>query len=70
MGIHVFTNAVARHSFKKDKNHLVPSWIDETGESSAQSTARRAKRSPILAAVGIAVIGSGISVMRSGISVI
>ena len=49
------TNAVARHNLKKDKNHLVRSWIEETGASSVKSTARREKRSPILAAVGIAV---------------
>ena len=47
------TKAIARHSFKK--NHLVPSWIKEIVASTVKSTARRDKRSPILAAVKVAV---------------
>ena len=49
------TNAVARHSFEKDKIHFVTSWIEETGASSVKSTLRIEKRFPILAAFGIAV---------------
>ena len=60
------TNAVARHGFEKDKNHLVPSWIEETGASSVKSTARREKRSSILAAVGIAVGVSELFILFSG----
>ena len=49
------TNLNARHSFEKEKNHLVPSWIEEPGTSNCKTTANRQKRSPILAAVGVAV---------------
>ena len=42
-----------RATFKKQENQLIPSWTEET--SSASNTAPRQKRSPILAAVGIAV---------------
>ena len=49
------TNAFARHSFEKEENHLVPSWIEERGTTSVTTNSTRKKRSPILAAVGIAV---------------
>ena len=60
------TNAVARYSFEKDKNHLVPSLIEETGATIVKSTARKTKRSPILAAVGIAVGVSALFNLFSG----
>ena len=46
-----------RHSFENDADHLLPSWIEQRSTTSVSSTtgARREKRSPILAAVGIAV---------------
>ena len=61
------TNAVTRHSFEKDKNHLVQSLIVEAGASSVKSTARREKQSPILAAVRIAVRVSALFILFSGL---
>ena len=49
------TSTFARHNFDKEKNHLIPSWTEETRALSVKTTAQRQKRSPILAAVGIAV---------------
>ena len=51
---------------KKKTNHLVPSWIEETGASSVKVTAGREKRSPILTAVGIAVGVSALFNLFSG----
>ena len=44
-----------RDSFKKESNHLVPTWIDECSVSTNTLSKRREKRSPISAAVGIAL---------------
>ena len=49
------TNNPARHSFKKETNHLLPTWIEKTSQSTITLSRHRDKRSPILAAVGIAV---------------
>ena len=49
------TTPVARNSFEKEKYHLVPSWIEKPNTISVQTKSHRQKRSPILAAVGIAV---------------
>ena len=57
-----------RHSFEKDADHLVPSWIEVPSITSVSSTtgARRVKRSPILAVVGIAVGVSALFNLFSG----
>ena len=60
------TNNLARHSFKKETNHLVPTWIDETSQSTITPSRHREKRSPILAAVGIAVGVSALFNLFSG----
>ena len=49
------TNNLARHSFKKETNHLVPTWVDETSKSTITLSRHSEKRSLILAAVGIAI---------------
>ena len=49
------TNNLARHNFKKETNHEVPTWIDEANQSTITLSRHRDKRLPILAAVGIAV---------------
>ena len=49
------TNNLARHSFKKETNHLVPTWIDETSQSTITVSRHREKRIPIFVAVNIAV---------------
>ena len=54
-GHRCLTNNLARHSFKKETNHLVPTWIDETNQSTITLSRHRERRSPILAAVGIAI---------------
>ena len=48
------TSIFARHSFEKEK-HLIPSWTEETSALRVKTIAQRQKRSPFLAAVGIAV---------------
>ena len=60
------TNNIARHSFKTETNHLVPTWIDETSQSTITLSRRREKRSLILAAVGIAVGVSALFNLFSG----
>ena len=47
-------NEYVRHAYKKEETHLIPSWIEERG-TSVTSNVTRKKRSPILAAVGVAV---------------
>ena len=49
------TNCLAHHSIEKETYQLVPTWIEETSLSKATALKCRDKRSPILAAVGIAV---------------
>ena len=49
------TNNLAHHRFKTKTNHVVPTWIDETNQSTMTLSRHCEKRSPILAAVGIAV---------------
>ena len=61
------TNAVASHSFEKIKNHLILSWIKHTVASSVKRATRKEKRSPILAAVGIAVGVSALFNLFSGL---
>ena len=60
------TNNLVRHSFKKETNHLVPTWIDETSQSTLTLSRHRDKRSPILSAVGIAVGVSALFNLISG----
>ena len=60
------TNNLARHSFKTKTNHLVPMWIDETSQSTITLSRHREKRSPILAAVAIAVGVSALFNLFSG----
>ena len=60
------TNNQARHSFKKETNHLVPTWIEETSQSTITLSRHREKRSPILAAVGIAIGVSALFNLFSG----
>ena len=63
---HFLTNSLARHSFEKRTNNLVPTWIEETCSSKATALKRRDKRSPILAAVGIVVGVSALFNLFSG----
>ena len=60
------TNNLARHSFKNKTNHLVPTWIDKTSQSTITLSRHREKRSPILAAVGIAIGVSALFNLFSG----
>ena len=60
------TNNLTRHSFKKENIHLVLTWIDETSQSTITLSRHREKRSPILAAVGIAVGVSALFNLFSG----
>ena len=57
-----------RHSFEKEPDHLLPSWMEEPGTTSVSSAtgARKEKRSPISAAVGIAVGVSALFNLFSG----
>ena len=43
------------HSIEKQKNHLVHNWIKIINSSSVDSTARKEKRSQIIASLEIAV---------------
>ena len=60
------TNNKARHTFKTETNHLVPTWIDETSQSTITLSRHRDKRSPILAAVDIAIGVSALFNLFSG----
>ena len=60
------TSNIARHSFEKESNHLVPTWIEATSPAKSTAPSRREKRSPILAAVGIAVEVSALFNLFSG----
>ena len=60
------TNNLARHSFKKDTNHLVLTWINNTSQSTITVLRNRDKRPFILAAVGIAVKVSAVFNLFSG----
>ena len=41
IGHSCLTNIKARHSFANKKNHLIPSWTDETSASRVIATAQR-----------------------------
>ena len=60
------TNNLACHCFKTETNQLVPTWIDETSQSKITLSRHREKRSPILAAVGIAIKASALINLFSG----
>ena len=60
------TSTFARQSFEKEKNHLTPSWTKETSALSVKTSAQRQKRSPILAAIRIAVGVSALFNLFSG----
>ena len=60
------TNNIVRLSFKKKTNHLVPTWIDETSQSTITLSRHRDKRPQILAAVGIAFRVSALFNLFSG----
>ena len=49
------TNNFSRHSYKIETNHLVPTWIKETSQSTFTLSQQRDKRFIILASVYIAV---------------
>ena len=65
-GYPCLTNNLARHSFKKETNHLVPTWIDVTSQSTITPSRHCEKRFLILAAVGIAVGMSALFNLFSG----
>ena len=60
------TNNLARHSFQKETNHLIPTWIDETSQPTITLSRHCETRSDILAAVGIAVEVSALFNLFSG----
>ena len=49
------TNNLARNSFKKETNHLLPTWIDKTSQSTNTLSRHLENRSAILAVAGIAI---------------
>ena len=60
------TNDLARHRFKKETNHLVPTWIYKTSQSTITLSRHRDKCSQILAAVGIAIKETALFNLFSG----